>query len=144
MGHLIFIKPEQDRGQPSHVLIITMTKNFQHQLSLLKPDEYCMGTDDVLERLKTLTEWELFKTNDDAIRKTFTFQNYLDGLTFLNVIAKKADELNHHPDLCLGFKKLTVTWSTHDIGGLHDNDFICADMCDQFYSEHLKSAQSRP
>ena len=140
MGHLNFVKSWEDREISSYDLIITMTKDLQHQLSILKPNEHCMGTDDIHEKLKPFPEWELTKTNIDTITKTFTFKNYLDGLKLLNAIAKKADELNHHPDLHLGFKKLTVSWSTHDVGGLHNNDFICADLCDQLYAEQ-KSAE---
>src|SRR5262245_51747478 len=67
--------------------------------------------------------WE---RRDSTLVKTFSFDSYEAGLKFLNAVAGIAQSENHHPDLLLLYKKVTVTFSTHSVGGLSMNDFICA------------------
>jgi 4a-hydroxytetrahydrobiopterin dehydratase len=66
----------------------------------------------------------------DEIRKTFNFKNYYETISFVNAIAFIANREDHHPDLEVGYNKLTVRFSTHSVGGLSINDFICAAKID--------------
>ncbi len=70
-------------------------------------------------------EWQLDQDNQ-TISHTFTFENYYQTMAFVNVIAQIAHQQNHHPDLLVCYNKCTVTYSTHSVGGLSINDFICA------------------
>ncbi|MFZ2268239.1 MAG: 4a-hydroxytetrahydrobiopterin dehydratase [Azonexus sp.] len=60
------------------------------------------------------------------ISKIFEFRNYYETMAFVNAIAWIAHRENHHPDLEIGYRQCRVRYSTHAIGGLSENDFICA------------------
>lgn len=53
-----------------------------------------------------------------TIHKSFQFDNYMDGITFVNKIAELAERLNHHPDLTIGWCRVEVTITSHDLGGV--------------------------
>ena len=60
------------------------------------------------------------------IAKTFSFKNYYETLAFVNATAWISHREDHHPDLEVGYNKVRVRYSTHSVGGLSENDFICA------------------
>ena len=66
--------------------------------------------------------------NDDGseIYRTFEFKNYYQTIAFVNAVAWVAHREDHHPDLEVSYKRCHVRYSTHAIGGLSENDFICA------------------
>ncbi len=65
------------------------------------------------------------------IRRTFRFPAYSRSLGFLNAVAWIAITEGHHPDITLSYGSCTVSYTTHAIDGLSDNDFICAAKIDQ-------------
>ena len=79
--------------------------------------------EEATERLKALPGWEL---QSDSIQKRFRFKSYLDGLEFACSLGKTAEQEDHHPDILIGWRRVTLTFSTHAIKGLSDNDFIMA------------------
>ncbi|MFZ5802824.1 MAG: 4a-hydroxytetrahydrobiopterin dehydratase [Candidatus Omnitrophota bacterium] len=60
------------------------------------------------------------------IVRTFFFKNYAETVPFVNAVAWIANRENHHPEIEFGYKTCQVRYSTHSIGGLSDNDFLCA------------------
>ncbi|MDF0603476.1 4a-hydroxytetrahydrobiopterin dehydratase [Psychromarinibacter sp. C21-152] len=58
----------------------------------------------------------------DAIKKTFEFKNFVDAFGFMTKAAIWAEKMNHHPEWFNVFKTVEVTLSTHDAGGLTEND----------------------
>ena len=56
-----------------------------------------------------------------TIQKPFQFDNYMEGITFVNKIAKIAERLNHHPNLTIGWCSVEVTITSHDLGGVSTN-----------------------
>ena len=60
------------------------------------------------------------------IAKTFRFKNYHESIAFVNATAWISHREDHHPDLEVGYNKVRVRYSTHSVGGLSENDFICA------------------
>ena len=64
-----------------------------------------------------------------------SFKDYLSGLDFLKKIAFLAEEEDHHPEIILEWGKVTVSWWSHKIKGLHKNDFIAAAKTDSLFSE---------
>jgi 4a-hydroxytetrahydrobiopterin dehydratase len=60
----------------------------------------------------------------------FQFKNYYETMAFVNAVAWVAHREDHHPDLEVGYNKCTVRYSTHSVGGLSENDFICAAKVD--------------
>lgn len=61
-----------------------------------------------------------------ALTRTFTFKNYYETMSFVNAVAWIAHREDHHPDMEVSYKRCVVRYSTHAVGGLTDNDFICA------------------
>ena len=61
-----------------------------------------------------------------SIEFDFQFRNFHETMAFVNAVAWIAHRENHHPDLEVGYKHCQVRYSTHSVGGLSLNDFICA------------------
>jgi len=64
------------------------------------------------------------------ISRTFRFGNYYQTMAFVNALAWIAHAEDHHPDIEVGYNRCLVRYSTHAIGGLSENDFICAAKID--------------
>jgi 4a-hydroxytetrahydrobiopterin dehydratase len=86
--------------------------------------------EDIVRHLKSLPEWS---KHDDTIQRTFAFKGFLSAIDFVNQVAKKAEESDHHPDIDIRYKKVTLTLTTHDQGGLTAKDFSLAQQCDDLY-----------
>jgi 4a-hydroxytetrahydrobiopterin dehydratase len=70
-----------------------------------------------------------------TILRTFKFEGFLKGIDFVNRIARKAQKLNHHPDIYIRFDKVTLKLTTHDEGGSTEEDFSLARQCDQIFAK---------
>lgn len=79
--------------------------------------------------LAQLREWSIVE-DGQAITRTFRFPDYYRTMAFVNALAWIAHEQDHHPDLGVHYDRCVVRYSTHDVGGLSDNDFICAAKAD--------------
>ena len=66
----------------------------------------------------------------DEIKKSFTFKNFYETIGFVNAVAYIANQLDHHPDMEVGYNKLSIRFSTHSVGGLSENDFLAAGKID--------------
>lgn len=69
-----------------------------------------------------------------TILRTFKFEGFLNSIEFVNRIARKAQKLNHHPDIDIRFNKVALKLTTHDEGGLTSKDFSLARQCDEVLS----------
>jgi len=67
------------------------------------------------------------------LAKVYQFQNYYQTMAFVNALAWISHREDHHPDLLVGYNKCRVEYVTHAIGGLSENDFICAAKCDALF-----------
>jgi 4a-hydroxytetrahydrobiopterin dehydratase len=77
-----------------------------------------------------LTALDGWVREGNTIRKRYSFKNYYETMAFVNATAYVSHREDHHPDLLVGYKTCAVTYSTHAIGGLSENDFICAAKLD--------------
>jgi 4a-hydroxytetrahydrobiopterin dehydratase len=75
-------------------------------------------------------DWRLSADNRNLTRE-FTFRDFYRTMSFVNALAHIANIEDHHPDLEVGYNYCRVSYSTHAIGGLSENDFICAAKIDQ-------------
>jgi len=82
-----------------------------------------LGREEVERYLAPLLGWEHL---DGAIVKRFEFKNYYQTMAFVNAVAWIAHTEDHHPDLEVSYRFCRVRYSTHAVGGLSENDFICA------------------
>ena len=79
-------------------------------------------------QLATLNGWRL---RGKRISKLFVFDDFMQGIHFLNRIAKLAEGMNHHPDIDIRYNKIKLSLTTHDEGGLTIRDFKLARKIDQ-------------
>lgn len=79
-------------------------------------------------------DWSI-TANGDAIQRTFRFKNYYETLAFVNAMAWIIHREDHHPDLEVGYNRCVINFSTHSVGGLSENDFICAAKIDALLSD---------
>ncbi len=79
--------------------------------------------DQIDSMLASLPGWAI---QNGALVKTFSFADYYETLAFVNALAWIAHREDHHPELVVGYNRCRVEYSTHSVGGLSENDFICA------------------
>ncbi|CAH0537001.1 4a-hydroxytetrahydrobiopterin dehydratase [Vibrio marisflavi] len=80
-----------------------------------------------------LNDWKIFdREGIPQLEKVYRFKNYKLAWSFSNQVSELAEQEFHHPSILLEWGKVTVTWWSHSIKGLHKNDFICAAKCDEF------------
>jgi len=83
-----------------------------------------LSQDEINEFLNSNESWTL---KNDGIERELAFNSYMDSIDFINKIAVKAEELNHHPDMNVGWCKIHLRFSTHDLDGLSTYDLKMAE-----------------
>jgi len=89
-----------------------------------------LTADEAARMVQQLDGWTL---SGSAITKTFRVRDYHQTTAFVNATAWVSHREDHHPDLAVGYNECRVTYTTHAIGGLSDNDFICAAKIDALF-----------
>ena len=87
-----------------------------------------LSRSDAEARLRDLPGWAL---DGDAIRKQFVFAGFPEAVAFVERLVPGAEAADHHPDVLINYKRVTLTYSTHSEGGLTDKDFAGAKMAEQ-------------
>ncbi|MDK9724450.1 MAG: 4a-hydroxytetrahydrobiopterin dehydratase [Sterolibacteriaceae bacterium MAG5] len=90
-----------------------------------------LAEDEIAALMQRLDGWSRI---GHAIAKTYHFKDYHETMAFVNAGAWISHREGHHPDLAVGYNKVTVTYVTHAIGGLSENDFICAAKIDALFA----------
>jgi 4a-hydroxytetrahydrobiopterin dehydratase len=85
-------------------------------------------------KLAEVPGWVL---SDDGTKLTrsFKFDNFAEALDFVRWVGRAAEDANHHPEISFGWGHAKVTFYTHKIGGLHENDFILAARVSRLYDD---------
>ena len=97
-------------------------------------DEPTVTEEEIANLKPNIPKWEI--VDQDGVKKLqreFKFDNFAMALDFTNRVGEIAEDEGHHPLLLTEWGKVTVTWWTHKIGGLHRNDFIMAAKTDDQY-----------
>ncbi len=98
-------------------------------------DEPTVTEAEMAEYLPQVPSWSVVERNGiRQLERTFKFRNFVEALAFTNRVGELAEEEGHHPAILTEWGKVTVTWWTHKIRGLHRNDFIAAAKTDRLYS----------
>ncbi len=92
--------------------------------------ESALDSHTIASALAQIPEWQ-YKADSQQIFRQFHFNNYYETIAFVNAIAWIANQQNHHPDLAVHYKTCQVYYSTHEVGGISENDFICAYQINQ-------------
>ena len=83
---------------------------------------------EIAQRMQTAAGWTL---DGNAIRRQFTFEDFPEAIAFVNRLAPEAERADHHPDILISYKRVTLTYTTHDSGGLTEKDFSGAATADR-------------
>jgi 4a-hydroxytetrahydrobiopterin dehydratase len=99
-----------------------------------RKDAPALTEDEIRHLLKQVPEWtQLERKGEKQIERVFKFRNFAQALAFTQSVGELAEREQHHPALLTEWGKVTVTWWTHKIGGLHKNDFIMAARTDGLF-----------
>jgi|SRR5688572_17773019 4a-hydroxytetrahydrobiopterin dehydratase len=82
------------------------------------------------QKMKALAGWRL---EGDQITKQFAFKGFPEAVGFVNRLVPEAEAADHHPDIQINYKRVTLTYSTHSERGLTDKDFAGAAMADRVF-----------
>lgn len=94
-------------------------------------------TEEEITQLKPqIPDWKMVEVEGQKrLERTFSFPDFQQALAFTNRVGEAAEAEGHHPALLTEWGKVTVTWWTHAISGLHKNDFIMAAQTDRIASQ---------
>jgi 4a-hydroxytetrahydrobiopterin dehydratase len=88
-----------------------------------------------LTYLRQVPEWSVVEREGvERLERVFRFKDFAQALAFTNRVGELAEAEDHHPALLTEWGRVTVTWWTHAIRGLHQNDFIMAAKTDEIYT----------
>lgn len=111
-----------------------MTKLAHEELTPRKADSPPLSDAEITQLMPEIPEWQMTIVDGEArLNRTYKFKNFVLALEFTNTVGEIAEEQGHHPLITLTWGQATVAWWTHDIKGLHKNDFIMAAKTDTLY-----------
>ncbi len=112
-----------------------MNTLFNKQCAACRVDAPQVTQEEIPELLSEIPDWALIHIDGiNRLQRIYTFSDFIEALAFTNSIGAIAEQEAHHPAILTEWGKVTVTWWTHKIKGLHINDFIMAAKTDQLLS----------
>ena len=95
-----------------------------------------LSPDGIATRLAELDDWQqvLAERKGNEIVRTIRFDSFLEAIAFVNRVADAAEEADHHPDILIEYRNVTLRLSTHSEGGLTSKDFDLASRADALVS----------
>ena len=104
-----------------------MSELSEMKCTACRGDEPTLTDDEIAKLLPQVPDWQVVEREGvKRLERVFKFRNFAQALAFTNRVGEQAEEEGHHPALLTEWGKVTVSWWTHKIGGLHQNDFIMA------------------
>lgn len=115
-----------------------MTTLAQFECIPCRGGEPTLSADEIDLLQPEAPEWKVVDRDGILqLERAFKFKNFVQALAFTNQVGQLAEEQGHHPALLTEWGRVTVTWWTHKIKGLHRNDFIMAAKTDRLYSQQV-------
>jgi 4a-hydroxytetrahydrobiopterin dehydratase len=90
-----------------------------------------LSADQITDKLKSLSGWEY---KDNSISKLYRFQEFMDGIRFINRVAELAETADHHPDISVNYTRVRFSCSTHDQGGVTEKDLKLAEQIERAFT----------
>ena len=98
-------------------------------------DDPALTEPEIAELRPQVPDWQILDPNGvKHLVREFKFKDFSQALGFTNQVGALAEQEDHHPSLLTEWGKVTVTWWTHKINGLHRNDFVMAAKTDRLYA----------
>lgn len=109
-----------------------MSELAGQQCEACSADAPTLSDEEIRNMQEQVSEWEVVEeSGEKRLKRAYKFRNFAEALEFTNKVGDLAENAGHHPALLTEWGKVTVTWWSHKIGGLHRNDFIMAAKTDQ-------------
>ena len=111
-----------------------MSSLSQQECEACRADAPQVSDEELRELMPKIPDWSAVVV-DEIMRLTreFEFRNFEQALAFTNRVGDIAEQAGHHPAILTEWGRVTVSWWTHKIGGLHRNDLIMAARTDELY-----------
>ena len=111
-----------------------MSELAQMRCTACRGGEPTLSDEEIAELRPQVPDWRIVERDGvKRLERTFGFRNFAEALAFTDKVGELAEEEGHHPALLTEWGKVTVTWCTHKIGGLHHNDFVMAANTDELF-----------
>lgn len=108
-----------------------MTVLSKQACEACRADAPRVTADEATALLGELSGWQIITVEAvQQLQKAYSFSNFVEALSFTHRVGELAESVGHHPAILTEWGKVTVTWWTHKIKGLHRNDFIMAAKTD--------------
>lgn len=108
----------------------------QQKCQACTKDSQPVSQEEIVELKPQIPEWEIIEPEGQSrLKRTYKFSDFSTALAFTNKVGEAAEEEGHHPALLTEYGKVTVSWWTHAISGLHKNDFVMAAKTEQIAKE---------
>jgi 4a-hydroxytetrahydrobiopterin dehydratase len=111
---------------------IYMTALKNQVCEVCRADSPRVTADEAVGLLTDIPDWQVVDINGvEQLQRRFKFKNFVEALNFTQKIGDLAEQSGHHPAILTEWGRVTVSWWTHKIGGLHRNDFVMAAKTDE-------------
>lgn len=113
-----------------------MTELKQQKCEACNQKSPPITSEEIAELKPQIPDWKIIKLEEELrLERIYKFPDFQTALLFTNRVGEVAEEQGHHPALLTEYGKVTVTWWTHAISGLHKSDFIMAAKTDAIATE---------
>ena len=115
-----------------------MDELYQMHCSQVDTGTPRLSEQEIDQYIKQLPGWSInVKDNESRLERVFKFKDFDQAVDFTNNVAHEAGKEDHHPAILTEWGRVTVTWWTHTVKGLHQNDFIMAAKTDRLFAERF-------
>jgi 4a-hydroxytetrahydrobiopterin dehydratase len=112
-----------------------MTDLSEQGCEACSADAPLISEDELRRLLPAIADWQVVVVDDVMqLTREFSFKNFAQAMAFSNRVGDLAEAENHHPAILTEWGKVTITWWSHNIRGLHKNDLIMAARTDRVYA----------
>ena len=109
-----------------------MTELTERKCEACRADAPQATPEEIEEYMAQIPDWEIVDVDGvKQLQRVYKFKNFVQALQFADKVGEIAEQEDHHPSILVEYGKVTLTWYTHKINGLHVNDFIMAARSDQ-------------
>lgn len=112
-----------------------MSELAKHQCEACRPDAPKATEEEKRSLSADVPDWDIVEIDgEEQLKRTYKLKNFVQAQAFTNKVGDLAEEVDHHPVIVLEYGKVTVYWWSHEIHGLHKNDFIMAARTDAAFN----------
>jgi 4a-hydroxytetrahydrobiopterin dehydratase len=101
-----------------------------------------LDAEEAATQLRSMPLWTP-DAGGSAITRQFVLADFMQAFAFMTQIAIAAERNNHHPEWSNVYNRVSITWTTHDVQGLSDNDIAMAQLCDQAFAGYAAATTGR-